>query len=869
MSKFIHWGCATAWSVASLVPAMANNEMPEQKYPAVEVKDAPLEYRQFEKVEITGSAILAKEAKEALPVQVISQREIERSGKTNLAALLQQLPLMHNFAENGTLATSSGGPQSAAIHGYASGTLVLLNGRRLPYYGSNTINGERAFVDLNILPLTAIERIEILTDGASTRYGSDAMAGVINIITKSSVHGTTISTQLTNPKGGAGTGEQLNLSWGKGKTEIDGYTLQAHFSLEKQQPLYAGDRTASKEAAYALDVTGQQLWSLGYNLTSHGWPANTQTAQGANIHPTLNQTGRCPSQWYALSNGQLTECYRNAQSGLTLYPGMDKKQLFVSGEVQVNADWRTFGHLLLGEYVQSFVSKDSYDLKTPLSGGGYALITTQPLGGITQAYTNKSYQGTIGMRGQVNDWGVVGSISSGEHQVIREYTGGIVRSPERQAIQNSGWTLEELSQDYRQLTPATWAKFSPYLQKENLLLDDGSTHLNTLDLLASKELAATEQGPIALGIGLNWRYEKIEYMANPVLNSTQRPNFQANRSNMAVHAELQAPVSQHNEINFSLRQDQYSDFGNVQTGKLGWRWRPASHFMLRGSLGTGFRAPTLAQMLPLSTNLGYVLDPVTGSYIQTKYFGNPELKPERSIQSSLGFRWEPSSSWTLGADLWQLQLKDSFGTLSPASMLNDPQLRAQNLIENVNGNYLKSTNMNLGQAHRQGIDYDVQWRHPTDMGRVRLALKGTFNLQAEFQGAPNTAYESDLGKYRAAHSAYTPRHLFMLTLGLEQSDWSVMSTMNYRSGNTEVAKLLDLNTGQYLDVPRKVPAFWTLDLGGRWQISRQLTLGSYLSNITDRAPPLRLQSAGILNGVDTRYANYYGRTLQLKAEYKF
>jgi iron complex outermembrane receptor protein len=177
--------------------------------------------------------------------------------------------------------------------------------------------------------------------------------------------------------------------------------------------------------------------------------------------------------------------------------------------------------------------------------------------------------------------------------------------------------------------------------------------------------------------------------------------------------------------------------------------------------------------------------------------------------------------------------------------------------------------MNLGQAHRQGIDYDVQWRHPTDMGRLLLALKGTFNLQAEFQGAPNTAYESDLGKYRAAHSAYTPRHLFMLTLGLEQSDWSVMSTMNYRSGNTEVAKLLDLNTGQYLDVPRKVPAFWTLDLGGRWQISRQLTLGSYLSNITDRAPPLRLQSAGILNGVDTRYANYYGRTLQLKAEYKF
>jgi outer membrane cobalamin receptor len=168
--------------------------------------------------------------------------------------------------------------------------LVLLNGRRLPYYGNNSIAGERAFVDLNILPLSAIERIELLTDGASTRYGSDAMAGVVNIITKSSVQGTTLSTQLTRPAGGRAPGEQFNLSWGKGKTEID------------------------------------------------------------------------------------------------------------------------------------------------------------------------------------------------EHRVIREYTGGVILSANRKALQNSGFTLEELSQDYRQLSPSTWAKFSPYLQKDNFLLDDANTHLNALDL---------------------------------------------------------------------------------------------------------------------------------------------------------------------------------------------------------------------------------------------------------------------------------------------------------------------------------------------------------------------------------------------------
>ena len=869
MSKFTQWGCAAACSIASLTTATASSDASALKYPPVEVKDAPLEYRQFEKVEITGSAILAKEAKEALPVQVITQREIERSGSTNLPELLQQLPLMHNFAENGTLATSSGGPQSAAIHGYPGGTLVLLNGRRLPSYGNNTINGDRAFVDLNILPLSAIDRIEMLTDGASTRYGSEAITGVINIITKPSFRGTTISTQLTRPKGGVGNGEQINLSWGKGKTEIDGYTLQAHLSLEKQRPLYAGDRIASKEAAYALDVQGQKLWSLGYNLTLNGWPATIQNAQGINTHPTLSQTGHCPDQWYPLSNGQWTECYRNAQTALTLYPGIDKKQLFASGEIQINNNWRAFGQMLLGEHTQSFVSKDSYDLGIPLSDGGYALFTTQPLGPITQSYINKSYQGSVGIRGQINDWDVVGSISNGEHRVIREYTNGVITASSRKAIEMSGLTVDELNQDYRQLTPATWAKFSPYLQKENLLLDDGNTRLNTLDFLASKELANTDHGPIALGIGINWRRESIEYMANPTLNSTQRPDFRTHRSNTAIHAELQAPVNEYNEINFSLRQDQYSDFGNVQTGKLGWRWRPASHFMLRGSIANGFRAPPLAQMLPLSTNLGYVFDPITGNYIQTKYFGNPELKPEKSTQSSFGFRWEPSSFWTLGADLWQLQINDGFGYNTPESIINDANLRAQYLIVDSNGTYLKSTNLNLGRVFKQGIDYDAQWRRPTDLGRLRISLKGTLNLQSKIRDSSNGSYDSDLGKFDSKYYSYTPQHLFMLTMGLEQSGWNAITALNYRSGNTEVANLVNISTGAYSDVFRKVPAFWTIDLGAQWQISHNLTFSSYMANITDRTPPLRLQAASTLNGVDTHYANYYGRTLKLKAEYKF
>jgi iron complex outermembrane receptor protein len=868
MDKFIQGTCTAICVWTSQLPAAANDVTHEHQFPQIDVKTESLEYRQFDKVEVTGSAILSKEAKETLPVQVITQREIERSGSTNLPELLQRLPLMGNFAENGTLPTSAGGPQSAAIHGYASGTLVLLNGKRLPYYGNNSIDGERAFVDLNILPLTAIERIELLTDGASTRYGSDAIAGVVNIITKPALQGTLVSSQLTRPAGGKASGEQLNLSWGKGNIDIDGFNLQVHFSLEHQNPLYAADRAASKEAAFALDTKGQTLWALGYNTTVHGWPASIENPDGTISHPVLTHTGRCPTQWYKLSNGQDVTCYRNAQTGLTLYPGLDKRQFFARGELQVNSNWRGFGELLLGEYVQSFVSKDSYDLRATLSDGRSALFTSQPLGPITQSYTNKSHQATLGMRGQLEDWDVVASLSSGEHRVRRDYTQGIIRSAQRQVLQNSGVSLEELLQDVGQISAATWEKFRPFFQTAPLRLDDAKTHLNALDVLASKELFMSDHGPVALGLGLNWRSESIVNVANPLLNNIQRPDFQARRDNMAVYGELQIPVNAHSEISAALRQDHYSDFGNVKTGKFGWRWRPDSEFMVRGSVGTGFRAPTLGQMLPMSTTQSYYLDPISGNFIFAKYYGNPELKPERSLQSSLGARWEPNRSWSLGADLWTLHLKDTFGAFTPEWVLNDPQLRAQYLVD-AQDDYLKLQNQNLGHALRQGIDYDVQWRQPVEFGRIRWTIKGTRHLKSKSQALPGGPYTSDLGQFNDATYTVTPKHQFTMTLALEQSGWSIFSRLNYRSGNTETANLLNPMTDEYKDIQRRVTSFWTLDLGTHWQASQRWTLSSHLLNLTDNTPPLRLASTGILNGVDTRYADHYGRTLKLKAEYRF
>jgi iron complex outermembrane receptor protein len=388
--------------------------------------------------------------------------------------------------------------------------------------------------------------------------------------------------------------------------------------------------------------------------------------------------------------------------------------------------------------------------------------------------------------------------------------------------------------------------------------------LRAWDALASKEVWETENGPVSVGLGLNYRSESIHY--NSASSSERRPPFSGERHNTALFAELQAPVTERLEATLSSRLDHYSDFGSITTSKLGGKWKQNERLFFRGSVGTGFRAPTLGQMSSVRTKI--LDEPVDGNWIPVYFSGNPNLQPEKSTQTNLGFRFEPSRQWTLGMDWWRLQIKDTFSLYDFDMISSDPVLLSKFLISDGSNTYINAPNLNLGHSRSSGIDYDVQWRKPTDWGLFRFNLKGTYFIQSERQYSNSSAYVSDLGTFSKLSQAVTPRHQVTLRGILEQGTWSTSATVNYRSGNTENTYLenLDLEGGAFL---HKVPAHWTLDLGARWEIRSNLNLYAAVNNALDNTPPLRLLTSGILQGVDTRYANYYGRTLKLKAEYKF
>lgn len=544
-------------------------------------------------------------------------------------------------------------------------------------------------------------------------------------------------------------------------------------------------------------------------------------------------------------------------------PATEKKLLFVDGEVLLNANWTGFGQIIAGQVEQRSVPIESIPLLYDLGNGTKAMMDTSPIGPVTQRYANNNYQITGGLKGQWEEWDVRANASTGKHRVTRSYIDGRVAGADRPTFATIAGANEAWRNESQYLPPLVLNQLAAL--KSNLLMDEGETQFTAVDTLASKEIGSTDNGPILLGLGLNWRNETVDFSS--FLPSA--PSFKGSRQNWATHAELQSTITENQQVTIALRHDQYSDFGGVQTGKLGWQWKPYSAFMVRSSVGTGFRAPTLGQMTNVITNISNTTDLRTATPIEVRNGGNPNLKPEQSTQATLGFRWEPNARWSMGADFWQLQIRNTFGTLTEEQVFSSPELRNQYVSVAGNTTYLSLINRNLGRSEKQGIDYDVQWRQPTDLGRIRLSLRGTWNLQAQKQAFEGNAFESELGRFASNTLSVTPKHQLSLSATLERSEWRVMTMLNYRSG-FENTMLLTQSLGDNTSVvTSQVSGFWTMDVAGRWQASRAWTLAAGIQNLTARNPPLMLNSYAYFTGVDTRYANYYGRTLKLKAEYKF
>ncbi len=916
-------------SLLTLSPSLHAQTLSSNTYPPVQVVDSPLEYRQFEKVEITGSSIVRKEQTQALPVQVITREDIRRTGLKTITEVVQALPIMGNFVETSQIGMVAGGYSSAGIHGMTTGTLVLVDGLRLAPFGRATMVGaERVSVDLSTLPLADIERIEVLTDGASSLYGTDAIAGVVNIILRKERKGFEITADYLRPGGGAGQGWVSSIGWGQGQLARDGYSLMVTAEVSKRQELLGKDRPYASAAQYEFE-TGGQRYTTRSNIF---YSIFTSPAALRERAPNANSAGRFVNPLYqggSCTDGSLsfegqTACFRNAYPSLGIYPSEENQSLHARGELALGHGHTVFTGLLVGRTtaIQSNnwwpAARSAYGL--PEDSTAYPLAqqagldpaNTQlrwmpDLPALRSASLQTNGRLSAGVRGEWQEWHYRSSAYFAQSRALSQSDSfGDLNYNSLGIIDGGVWNNNNVMLPLNNSNPLVGQLET---LRGGLKTDSmGTTRLFGLQAKASRTLAEIDGNEVMLGLGIDLRSETSQFRNYMPENLQIGPaQFDAKRQVQAVHGELQVPVTSTWEINLGARSDRYSDVGTTHNAKIFSRWEITPAWSMRGSMGTGFRAPSVTQTqlltnafiwgqsnLPLSCNGQQqtivnnlsASSGINGSCSSNAYpyvlgNGNPDLKPEKSTQISWGAAFMPHRNLRLSADLWSVQIRNTIQNLSDELVLNNPERYAANYrltpagftgfgaIAGALALYLPQ--QNLGVTEKSGIDFEAQWRHPGEWGRWNLSAQATYLLRSRAKSTVDAEFSSDLGQYESLTGTVSPRLRMRMIGGFSLKNWSTQLIMNHTSSYQDASVYAtNLSNGTSDNVVHRVASFTTWDLQASHAFSRQMDLRLGLRNLFNRQAPLAFaQTSSQVFGANTIYSNLWGRILELGMTVRF
>ncbi|AMP00733.1 tonB dependent receptor family protein [Collimonas arenae] len=916
-------------------------------------EDAP---QQVQRVEITGSSIKRITKEGALPVQTLTQEDIAKTGATSVSDLIQALPAMQGFIPASSSVNGGGaGVETASIHGIGSGyTLVLLNGRRI---AKSAIANNDYAVNLASIPLSAVERVEILTDGASALYGSDAIAGVVNFILKKNSTETTITGNFNAPLKAAGKSYNVGISKGFGDLEKDGYNVLLAYSHDEQQSLNATQRGFANSGIVPFSVGGQNyaLYQLSNNTAPAGVTLLGKDGSTTQFSPDFLKNGVCGANTFQSGN----YCKYNYASTVELIPKSTRDSFVVSSNWKLNSDTTLFAEAMLSKYsIFPQYAPPAQPLSLSLSSPLYAKYVTPYLaqlgvdpanvssatmglrlfdtGGRQDEYRTDALHLAFGVDGSFKGWDYNASYTHSQNRTYDNALGGYASNNTFQSIVASG------AYDPFQPPGSSVSVLAPAVLHQTL--DQATSKLDILNAHASHDLFKAPGGMAQIGLGVEATREAHTDSPSAILQSTNalQPDytdsiiggnagalpFSANRMNYGSFAELLVPVTKTLDLTGALRYDSYEaaknnntfdDAGNPlgsstqgnsaskATYKISARWQPVDSLLLRGSYGTGFKAPTLAQITSPVTFNGNTAgtyacpfsapDPrAAGCQGVTQYDvltgGNPltgssGLKPETSKQSTIGFRLEPTRNISIGFDLWQVSIKNQISVLQEAIAFNNPQTYS-NLFTLFNDPISGSPTVafsevpiNLASAKYQGIDWDHTFKTKSPIGDLSLQWTGTYMLKAE-QDFPGTGVQSSLGKYGADQNVVF-RVISRLAASWKQSDKFTHTLIaNYRSGYHDETYTADDATvrivnpdgsfGPYVAMPNhNVASYTTFDWQTKATLQKGLVVTAGIKNLFARTPPLSLVTAGGGNqvGYDARYTDPLGRQFYLTGSYTF
>ncbi|MDC8770268.1 TonB-dependent receptor plug domain-containing protein [Roseateles albus] len=903
---------------------------------------------QLERIEVTGSSIKRISSEGALPVQVISAKDIARSGATSVSDVIRNLPAMQGFQIADTAAgTNSGGISTANIHDIGSSyTLVLLNGRRI------APTGDGSTVNLNSIPMSAIDRIEVLTDGASALYGSDAIAGVVNFVLKKNYQGGNVVASGMVPLEGGGKSAYASLTYGIGDIDKDRFNVLMSYRHDQQQQLKATDRAFGSTAYIPFEYGGKQYI---YDRTSpSAVPANvTVTAKnGANGKPLFPayafnpyakaNGGKCADRNFSnLTNvvGVQETCGFDYANTIEIYPESKRDSLFVSGQFKVNDKLSFYSDVALARFdltariaanpvpVAIPTSTDLFakyvaPYLTPTQIANLSLETdkTSPNFGkprVTASYRAQDF-GTrdsqtitdskhfvIGAEAELAGWIMNGGLTWSQNSINEKYVGGYFKKNEFISMVQKN-QFDPFAEAGKQ-TPATLQLMADSIYHGTVR--NGETTLTGADFRASRELYKLPAGDLSLGLGADIREQ--QYTNTPtadavngvIYNYAAANTFDVKRKSGGVFGELLIPVIKNLELTAALRYDTIKKTDNAVTGKsvgedlsattykISGRYQVVPQVLLRGSYGTGFKAPdmlTLASPLLSNGVTAASFDcpfpgtspcqPTRRQYSQLAG-GNELVKPEKSEQMAFGIRFEPNASFGIGADYYNVYITDAISGVSAAQAFAEPAKFAnlfttyQQPAEDKPYYAFKSVSTNIGRSKNSGIDWDIVGRtNLENLGRLTLGLAGTYVIESSYTlPGTNDQYTNSLGQYNDVSASVTFRNKVLATATLDTGKFTNSFTLNWKSGyKDKLADVRDVATNKLTKVAVDVPRSSTLDWQGVYRHNKAATLTVGVKNLFNREPEFSLRdSSGHQVGYDPRYGDTLQRRVYVTGGYDF
>ena len=803
----------------------------------------------LEEIVILGSRIKRKsQASTSTPLSSFGSEDLKNIGAKDARDLIQTLTInsgsennSDNLSQNFTVGTSNVNLRGLGV----ASTLVLLNGKRQVTTSVVTDDGS-SFVDTAALvPNLAVERVDILKDGASALYGSDAVAGVVNFVTRDSFNGLEIEIERrSRTSSGSQDDTNIDLVFG-GDVGDNGHVLLAASFLDRSSLLLG-------ETDFL--VTGAE----GNSNSGFGNPG-TFIFEDGTVLPDPN----CEANGGILS-GTGTSCLFDFGPQVTTVPEESRLQ----GFGRVTWDWsETLQAWAEVGFARNNISREvspSFPvLNTPTVP---ANNPGNPFGELV------NFQGRpfgVGQPEEVNftdhlttrvAFGLEGAISdsiSWDFSFVRAANDS-VQNPRDVIADNFQAALNGfggIGCDAANSAPGSdgCLFFNPTSiddpvnqELRNFIIGDyiGDTEseLTTIEgAITGNELFTLPGGSAGFAVGFQYRDESLTAVYDSITQQDGfafligNTNFAGERDVTAVFGEILLPVAENVELSAAVRYEDYGEgVGDTTDPKLSVLWRPSGQLSFRGSIGTSFRAPSVHQLLGAQTNFVNITDPITGgtTFAGNRTIGNPNLDPEESTALNLGASWSVSN-WDFDFDYWQFEFEDVLTRESAQQIVNENP-SDPNLVERTSAGTIAIVNTNFFNANAietAGFDFNARAIYDSAIGTFAPSLSTTFVTEYDITNPDGTVIDG-AGSFNDTNVG-SPTPELRANLGLNWINGAHSANVFYRY----VDGYENDNNGDSIDSFDQVDIQYNIALGSLFGGESSTSLSFGVINLFDEDPP--------------------------------